>query len=219
MAGDISNRALAILLVATIVVSLGGTMLSLSRLESAGIGGLTGHATDTNEGSVEATVTSTTAINFTTTTVSFGTGTVDPSCNNCTMSTPSVSDATCCNSLAAPASGLVIENVGNENVTLDLNFSEDAAGYIGGTSPLFQMNVTEGEAGSCNNATGGAGSGLVSTWNHTWGNVPTTESEVCNIFQPGYSNDQLKIDVKVRIPDNSKTGLRNATVTAKATTA
>ncbi len=215
---EISNKTLAILLIATIAVSLGGTLLSLGKLQKIQLATITGYDTLTQEGSVEATVTSNTAINFTTNTVSFGTGTVTSGCNNCTMHTPSVTDSTCCSGFTAPASGLVLENVGNRNASINLNFSQDAASFIGGSSPLLQMNLTEGEAGSCINASGTETSGINVTWNHTFADVKTDDPQICEIFRPGLANDELSIDIKVKIPDNSETGLRNATVTATAST-
>ncbi|MCX8147591.1 MAG: hypothetical protein N3D84_03940 [Candidatus Woesearchaeota archaeon] len=215
-ASDVSNKTVVVLLVLAILISIAGTFYSVSKLKAVS-SGITGADILTQEGNVQATITSVTAINFTVNSVSFGTGTVAAICNNCTMHTPSVIDSTCCVGFTSPASGLVLENIGNKNASINLNFSNNAASFIGGTNPLFQLNVTEGEEGSCTNSSA-PGSALAETWKNTFADVPTDNSEVCGNMHPDQGFDKLVFDIKVRIPDNSLTGLRNTTVTATATT-
>ncbi|MFO8015684.1 MAG: LamG-like jellyroll fold domain-containing protein [Candidatus Woesearchaeota archaeon] len=124
----------------------------------------------------------------------------------------------CCNSFIVPGTGLRIENVGNRNATLQLNSNKNAADFIGGTNPQFQLNTTETEAGSCDNSTG-PNSGLTPTWNNTFAPIPTNNEQICSIFHPEGSSDELELHIKLRIPDNSKTGSLNTTITTTATTA
>ncbi len=217
---EISNKTLAALLVLTIVVSLGGTVISLGKLKGLGTG-VTGFDVLTSTGNISAYVSTNAAINFTTNATDFGTGTVHDSCNACNMYTNNggtgYTDSVCCVSFSGANNGLVVENVGNRNVTLDFQFNKNAASFIGGTNPLFRINVSEGESGSCDNSSGGPGSGLAATWNNTYANVPTSQLEVCDKFRPDNSTDKLVVNINITIPDNSQTGPLDAVVTATAT--
>jgi hypothetical protein len=225
MAFELSNKALALLLVVAVVVSLGGTMVSMSRLnklESAE--SITGYSLYTTVGGVNVTITSTTAINFTTNYVNFGTGIVNGSCGFCNMYTISSGTGVlgpCCQDFTAPSSGLILENIGNVNVSLEMNSSMSALDFIGGSGtpgPQFRMNVSEKEAYSCANLTYAPGSGLNETWNNTFAEVPTSNSRVCQRFRPDIASDELRIDINITVPDNSYTGLRTAVLSATAST-
>ncbi len=205
-----TNKTITILLIATIAVSLGGTLLSLGKLQKIQLATITGYDTLSQEGSVDATITSNTAINLTVHRLNFGSGTVDPTCNNCTMHTPSVTDSTCCNGFSAPATGLRVENVGNRNVTLNASLTDNASTFIGGTNPIYQVNKTELETGSCNDTSG-------SSWG-SWGDLDIGEARLCDNLYPTQANDELELHIKLRIPDNSKTGLLNTSFNLTATT-
>ena len=217
---DISNKTLAVLLILTIAVSLGGTVISLGKLRGLGTG-VTGFDVLNAYGNISVYVESQAAINFTTNATNFGTGTVHESCTSCTMNTSwtggASNQATCCVGFSGADDGLVLENTGNRNVTVDLQSNKNAAQFIGGTNPLFKINVTEGESGSCDNTTSGPGSGLGATFNNTWANVPTADTEVCDRFNIQSSRDMLNISISVTIPENSQTGSLQATITATAT--
>lgn len=124
--------------------------------------------------------------------------------------------------------GLVIENVGNSNVSLMLNSSLNAALLIGGTSPLFQWQLnqvttddtggaTDGEANSCK--LGGLANGLQYA---TWTDVPYggVGYYVCgNLTQVGNNggfNNEVEIDLRLAVPQDAPTGKKNATITATA---
>ncbi|MFO8015683.1 MAG: hypothetical protein R6U32_01120, partial [Candidatus Woesearchaeota archaeon] len=65
----------------------------------------------------------------------------------------------------------------------------------------------------------GPNSGLTPTWNNTFANVPNNDEIICSIFHPEAASDELEMHIKTRIPDNSKTGTLNTTITTTATTA
>ena len=211
---QVSNKTLAAILVATMILSIGGTLASLNRLKSIDQAGITGMAA-TEYAGVNVTVTSTSSINFTVNNVNFGTGTVGSGCSFCILNTSGVTDG-CCVSFTPPTpTGLVVQNIGNKNLTLNFSFDMTAATYIGGTGPLFQINVTENETNSClNNSNIGPGTALNTTWNNTFGNVLAANMQICTNFRPEAANDELRVNVRLKIPDNSITGARNATLTA-----
>lgn len=147
-----SSRVLALLLVATIIVSLGGTIVSLNKigeLQFAGIG-ITGRVLG---GTVQLNLSANAEITFTQTAIDFGTGWVNGSYNNCTMHTNSTSGyndtASCLGEWTTGAGsidyrdGFWIENIGSTNLTVTLNSSANATSFIGGSSPapLFQWMI------------------------------------------------------------------------------
>ena len=82
MADDINNKTLATLLVVAIIVSIGGTLISLNRLSKFGGIGVTGFATS-GTAKVNLSVTSSTGITVTQA-IDFGSGYADTA-TNCTM--------------------------------------------------------------------------------------------------------------------------------------
>ena len=113
----------------------------------------------------------------------------------------------------AVTSGLQIQNTGNTNVTLNLSVTKTAASFIGGTSPVYQWNVTNGEPSSCLNATGGAVSmghlGL-------YYNPNTTTSLWCFLFQFKDSADVVNVSINLTVPSDSITGALGDVITATA---
>ena len=138
-----TNKTLALLLVAAIVVSLGGTIISLDRIGQLSI---TGFATSNQTGIVQFNITSATTLTLTQSTIDFGNGFVNSTCNNCTMWTNSstsgtnYSNATCCLGEWYPLdsdadTGIYFKNQGNTNLSIQLNFSANASAFIGSSSP------------------------------------------------------------------------------------
>ena len=88
---EVSNRVLAALLIVAIVVSLGGTMVSLNRIRMLSFVPVTGFDT-TDTGEVGVNITAQAAMEFTKAGIDFGTGWVnssnivdDTDKRNCTM--------------------------------------------------------------------------------------------------------------------------------------
>ena len=116
--GDISSKSVAMLLVVTIVVALGGTYFTISainqKLTSMGLTPITGFALTPN-GTTTLTVQTTASITFTAASVNFGSGNVNTSggFTNCSLKTV-VDDQTKlnigCESFTAVGNGFTIEN-------------------------------------------------------------------------------------------------------------
>ncbi len=214
---EISNKTLAILLIGAIVISLGGTLISLNRLARIRIPTITGLAT-TDEATVTLEITGLAEVNFTTAAINWGAGTVVSGTRTCTLTTYNASGDSLhenCSTFS-PADGggnLVLENIGNKNVTLDLHTGKTASNFIGGTGPEYQWNISESEEGSC-----GADS-----WEITqgaWQTAATTNTTICNSSNGGFltddGHDELIIDVRVVIP-NDAFGSKDDTITAEIT--
>ena len=138
---EISNRTIAILLVATLAVYLGGTFISLNRLGRMGYVS-TGLATsEADTGNVTLRIASQTAIAWQSSTIEWGSGYVDGSCSNCTMHVNTSSnrvgapndgfDRTCCVSFNWSNESLLLKNTGNQVVSLQLNVTNNHTNWFG----------------------------------------------------------------------------------------
>ena len=82
----------------------------------------------------------------------FGTGSIDPSCTNCTMNSEGYENAPCCQSAwaTAPTDGLALVNIGNNDVNLTLRVGRNATVLLGGNENTnsYQIKVS-GSATTC----------------------------------------------------------------------
>ena len=221
---DISNRTLALLLVVAIVVSLTGTWISFFRLEQLGryLPGITGAATDTSEGSISLTISAITEVNFTTASIAWGTGAVDVGANACDIDSDGEtgSNNNCTSDpFDSVTTGLVLENVGNKNVTLNISCGKTAASLLGGTGPSYSWNVTESDTDSCS---GGLHRSTVSDTNVSFTACTSTQTYVCNETGSGFlfndTKDEFTFHIRLHIPSDSVSGVLTDTITAHAET-
>ena len=207
---DISNRTIAVLIVAAIVISIGGTIISLNKI-SGGLIRITGKAT-TDTASVGLDLQSLAEVNFTTDTISWGTGNVVAGKSQCRLDSYSSSiDSVNCSGFTPQPNGLVLENIGNKNVSLNISFEKTAEDFIGISAAQLKWNVSDLESGSC-------GDWKVTQGN--WINVSnTSDVEVCGATNGGFKanddSDTLKLDVMVVIPSDTPPGAKSNTVTAR----
>jgi len=215
---DISNKTLALFLVAAMVVSITGTFISLNNLNKiqpgGKLGGLTGFATN-ETGNVTLQIAKVVSIRFANATLDWGSGFVDPSdaANLCTMETNGTGwNNASCKDFNTVGSHLVLENNGSLRVSVELNFSQNATDLLGdNVAALMQYNVSENETNSCLTA----GAGLTqSSWNDT-----TTDYEpiVCTNLTFEDATDSLAIDFKVAFNTNITGGSKQLNITALAT--
>lgn len=194
--------AVAVLAVVVSIVATGFTYYSLTNLAAR----ISGFAT----GEANLTVETLAQINFTNSSINWGSGIVNSG------QTAAYLDSTVGTVVngnwTAVTGGLVIDNIGNTNVTLNLTAGADAAGFIGGTGPSYKWNVSNVEANSCLNATGGTGALNLNLFY----NVNTTTTLFCNIFQHLNGANSVEITFNLTVPDDSKTGTLSNTITATA---
>ncbi len=221
---EISNRTLAALLVLAIVISLGGTIVSLNKIKTLQFFGTTGFATS-DTGKVYLNVTPTASIRFAVNTTNFGTG-YTKSGHNCTMyinksnSTSAItrSKSTYCyggwqsfdTSSEMP---LILENDGNVYVNVTISSDKTASTFIGGSEPVapeFQWKIANNESNSCKNDTGVP---------YDWTDVTTTDVVLCHNLSYISNENSMAIGLKVVIPyDTPNKGTQqSATITATAT--
>ncbi len=185
---EISNKTLAILLIAAIVISLGGTLISLNRLARIRIPSITGFGT-TDTAGVNLSITGVTEVNWTTDDIYWESGTVTT-----TVSSP-----------------LVLENIGNTNVTLNITCGKTAATFIGHADAVYQWNASNREPGSCPGLAISAGA---------FQTASTDPVVVCNSTGGGFlatdGSDTMNFDVRVVIPSAAPSGSKTSTFTATA---
>ena len=217
---EISNRALAFLLVVAIVASLGGTILSLNRLTTLGfIGkGVTGAATAAS--TTNLTIANAVAIDFMRANINFGNGYVWPTASlitNCTMDTNSTNPANtspqqACISFTASVAGnpFNLRNDGNVNLNVTLQMDANATNWIGGTYPLLQWYVSNNTAP----INGCQGTDLVPQWANV--NV-TAAQKVCDSMKWQSGFNIINVSIKVQIPSDAVPGARSVNITAVGT--
>jgi hypothetical protein len=210
---DISNKSLALVLAVAMIVSLGGTLVSLDRLGDTSITGLA--IVDT--GTANITIQSDLSIQVVDTNTDFGVGfTIDqgPGMEYCDINTNGTFNTTgdCVGFNPSPAP-LRVENIGNQDVVnLTISFDSDAAAFLGGTSPVLAYWVNETESGAC---TGG-------TETATWTTVTNGDNvTICgdggsNGFNFEAANDELFIHLNVSIPQDADTDSETMTITLQA---
>ena len=229
--GEISNRTILALLIATLVISLGGTYISLSavnnKLVSLGLAPITGFATIPN-GTATVTVNTISSIQFSKASVAFGSGNVNTpgGYNNCTLTTLDEGNSPGCSDFNN-ASGFTVVNDGNANLSVELRSNISAANFISG-SAVFAWNVSVNESGSCVNSSGsdrtavqpntsvGCG-GTADACGSIFESVSTSNKNICPSLLYSDTSDALNIDINITIPYDSPTGAKAAALIVTGT--
>ncbi|MFA5105952.1 MAG: LamG-like jellyroll fold domain-containing protein [Candidatus Micrarchaeia archaeon] len=103
--------------------------------------------------------------------------------------------------------GFLVENQGNVNVSITVASDKDAAGFIGGSAPLFRMFGSESEAGSC--------AGI----NQSMQDLGTASITVCPGLAFNDASDRIWAYVLVKIDSDSPPQTSTATLTFTSTQA
>ena len=212
----VSNRTLALFIIGTVIISLGGTLLSLNKLQELEElqkrwippRQLTGLAT----GKVELNITTNMSCRIDTN-VSFGNGGQPTSTNTLSSDKANTGNFNDCTS-GTDCVGLQINNTGNVdiNVTLvsDKNGSTLLAGQTGADNTDFQYNIRNGTATSSGD---GTQQGCKNIQNAGWASVPTTTTTICTNLTFTDSNDMMTTEFNVTIEPDLPTGLKTAQIT------
>jgi hypothetical protein len=221
---DMSNKTLALLLVTAIVVSLGATVFTLTKLEGVTI---TGQVATPSSGNVSLTVETAESFILRVDQLDFGSGFVNTSeltidgvtkCSNATLYAGfdynDTNDGNCWTSFSGapdePGSGFQIENDGNVNLTLSVA-AENSSSFFGVGEDLLELaNLT---FKSRDNTTGVESciAGEVTKWTdfQDYGQV------ICsNLRYESDVTDDMAIDIRVIIPSSGLTAgtYENATI-------
>ncbi|MBT6690180.1 hypothetical protein HN903_00005 [archaeon] len=166
---------------------------------------LTGFATGNDTAIVNVTITGAAEINFTTDVLDFGTGAVTPG-QTAILNSEGTNTSWSGN---ATTGELILENIGNTNLTLQLMTDLSPADFLGGASPTFQAKVANntGNIGACN------GTNVFTSY----ANINTTLQSACGtIFGYESASDEIKIDFSMNISDDAE-GTKQVTITAVGT--
>jgi hypothetical protein len=184
------------------VVGIVAILVILYSIGSLGLR-LTGNAIDT--GIINVTVEASANINFTTDKIDFGSGRVTLGQSSASLESNDTA-ATNGNWSWGSAQYLVLENIGNVNVTVELKTNNNHTTLIGGTNPQYLFKVEDVEAGSL------SGSGLTpDVWSPA--NITSPGTNLGNLSYID-SQDTIRIAVRLVIPSDSRTGTLTDTVTA-----
>ena len=217
---DFSNKTLALLLAATLIISITGFFINISSSDygKAGIWDSWSSITGNVVGNVSLTVNTTASLIFqdTNKTIDWGSGYVNTSAGtlNCTLNTQGVITYPNCVGFNNLSTGLVLINIGNVNLNVSFNSTDTNETFIGGTmgnGPRFQWNI------STNSTTTLCQVGMYQ-FNGTWTDINNSAQVICGNLSWLAGQNALKINVQVKIPANSYSGLRNVTFTATGTT-
>jgi len=201
---------IAFIAVAISLISAGITYFSIANLVTQ----LSGYATSVGEANL--TVASSANINFTTFVINWSTGQVNLGETHAILNT---ADGTVTNgNWTAVSGGLVLENLGSTNVTLDLQTGKTPTQFLGGTNPGYMWNVTSLESNSCVNDSYEEPFGDVNfTMYGVFASTSTSSTRVCQYFNFISGADTIEIDINLSVPSDSLTGALTDTITATAT--
>ena len=188
---EISNKVLAVIVFATLVVIVAGTFFNFQAVRQ--YGSLTGFATS-DTGYVNLSIASTLAIAVDTgnNTINFGAcaprAATSYTCGTNDTLECDGSVANNCTGDTATPQFIRVDNVGNVNAAVNITNNEcDASTFIGGTSPGFRYATTH-----CN------GTGVVDWTSFTAG---AQQTAVCTNLS--YLGGKLQLYANVTIPNNA----------------
>lgn len=195
------------------IFSAGFSYYSLSSFRDTWV---TGYAFSTANATINLTVGTLLSLNFTNRSILWGTGYVNDGQSQANLTTranvASVSSVGGSWAITAAngANGFVLENIGNVNATIHLRTTKNSTQLLGGTSPVYQFNVSVVESGSCLNTTHGTTAGGIGglTTLAVFQDVNTSSpgTPICGVFRYTDSADTLRVDVHLQVPYDSLQG-------------
>ena len=149
-----SEKILAWLIIIAVVISLTGTFFSLNMLNELERYKqyFAGYATT---GQVNLTITQNLTINVVQDVINFSSGYVNTGDTGAYLNTSATGywasnpRPAWTNTTDYDPRPMQVKNEGNVNSSLNISSGEDAATFLGGTSPLYQFNGSQMEANSC----------------------------------------------------------------------
>jgi hypothetical protein len=207
---EVTNRALAYIMVTAMfvtVLSTGATLLRLDMLQTEQY--LTGFATSPNA-TARLNLTGTTSITFVQDVIDWGTGYVNTSeattCNLTTIGIPGHRFG--CGNFTGQPGPLELENDGNQVVNVTLVLSETPGDWIG-VGTLAFANATENASNTLTACTTGLLTSLTA--------INTTPITICEAFRYEADQDALDIGLAIQFQSSAPPGEKVVEVIATAT--
>ncbi len=202
---DISNKSLALFLIASILISAGGTFTALIKLDQLrGARILTGFATSAPAGQANVTVTSQIALTAIASFMNFGGGFANGS--TCRLnSTNTGLPIGNCTTFRDSNESIVVRNDGNSNLSINVSFDKTNATWIGGSNPGVWFDASDNETGSCANGTRMYGPGNWTGLNRAAnaGYRVCQGSSSLGLMSFDDTKDAINIDLAVLIPPDA----------------
>lgn len=167
---------------------------------------LTGKVTD-SASKINITINEIVSINFSIDNINFGSGSVNIGSDNATIDTLG---NVISGNWTPVTQGFVLGNIGNTNVTLNLKSGKTPVGFLGGTNPSYQYNVSNNESGSCVQ-----GNIVLDTWNDV--NTTGDGDLICNPFKFSVGANSISINLKLVVPSDARVGSSSDIFTATGT--
>jgi hypothetical protein len=215
MGEDLSNRALIVIVCLSLAVTIFSTGFFYFALKGDRF---TGAAT-TDQARARVNITTRASINFTIDSVDWGSGYVNDSATYCQLNSEGLNNPVNCTNFTTVYEGLRLENDGNRNVEINISSNNSAAQFLGGTGALYDWKFANNESDSCGSKGIGANcvtnTSALSFQNYT--SVSTSPVMFCPCFRAANPSDFLNLELQIRIPSDSYSGLRESTIVAVAT--
>lgn len=232
---QISNKSLIFLLILVIVVSIGGTIISINRLSQliSQAPSITAMASSSGTGMVNVSVAAVTSITATDAIINFG------SCSpattyGCNVSSDAITAQCSCDGGIWP-DNITIKNDGNRDLNVTVTAGSTARAFIGGTAGgegqaemWFRVtNATDlpgcyNQTGMANPPSGAAGDAVfngTTGMQHQWKNFTTTTDNLpaCINLTYGISTNSFYLFAKLFLPANAPAaGNQSSTLTFTA---
>lgn len=215
---DITNKTLSFFLIAAIVVSVSGALITMSAFP----GGITGFAT-TGTGKTNFSVNSSLSITISQSLIPFGIGYVNDSTPAlaCSMGTnnspPNRAYTSGCIGFntTVHTSNITLLNDGNVLANVSVRFEKNATTFIGGTlaTESLKYEVKDMESGSCGTFRNGSSFKEVEDTYDT----AAGRARICNgLLATPDTTDSIQLGIWVIIPKDATTGSHENTLTFTA---
>lgn len=208
----ISNKALIILALIAIMVSLAGTWLSLSKLQILEITGRS--PTPITSGTAQLNVQAQAVVNVSNVSINWGNVAVSQGNDSCEVNSVNGASDRCSTCSGTPCSvadaGFVFHNIGNVNINISVTAGKSAATFIGGTlggGPKYLWKTRNKTAvlGYVVNIT--AWAGTTTTASLAYFNMAPTNTT---------HTEEAYLDLNLTIPRDTTKGAKTDTITFTA---
>ncbi len=196
---DLSNRFLAVLLIVAMLVSLGGTLYSIARLNL-----MSGFGTS---GFVNVTISNWTNLNVTAVDCDFGSGAVNASYTYAILA----SNSTITNwNGTGETTNMSIQNDGNVNITVNVSSGKNTSTFLGGgTRQAYKIFAGNKDGVAC--------TGIPTAALYPGIEINTSgNAQICSNLSPLDTADEMWVGCYLEIADNTPPGSKTDTWTFTA---
>jgi len=195
---EFGDNLLIVVAFLVFIVSVIGAIYSYSTIDKFRNSWMTGFVTQA--GQMNISIESSADMNLTYRSINFSSGKVTQNQQNATLCT---NGTVARGNWTVQRNGFVLQNTGNVNISIDMMNNFTSTTLLAGTNPYYAFNVTNNKTSSCINGT----SYPMASWyafNAT--TLVGTGVELCDKLFFEDSRDEIRIDLWLQVPYDSKTG-------------